>query len=83
MEEIGEKFSGNSQIQNLIQFSEFSNFLQCSEASISKYVKNLKKINTKVVVFHFLYKFYVGQISSAVQISSESQPENQQISGSH
>ena len=72
MEEFGETINGNSQIRNLTEFSEFSDF---SPIFRSKQFKicgvSDKTINAKVVDLHVLYKFTFGEISSAVQISSE------------
>ena len=72
MEEIGEKLSGNSQIQNLIEFSEFFKF---SPIFRSKYFQicyeSDKTTNTKAVALEFLYKFDIGKISSVVHVLRE------------
>jgi len=44
MEEFGENSNGNSQIQNLTEFSEFSQNLQYSEAYIYKSVEFWTKL---------------------------------------
>ena len=65
-------FNGNSQIQNLIWISEFSSFFPMFRSQYFWiFWWSDKTLNTKVVDLYVLYKFSFGQISSAVQISSE------------